>query len=267
MKLEFYRPKNDTLKKYIEGYYFISPGGSAAPFHYWTFPNNFFIVSVSLNIEIEMEQNRFTIKQSKKENTIANFVARYKAPIEVIYKDSIHELTVYFKPLGISHFVNNTIALLQQDAAYFDPYTDFKAVMNKILQLNDRELQVETLERYWLSKLEIKDVALLTKIITGIESDLRIDEIARTNNITRQHLNNLFKKNTGKSPAEYRKIHRFRTTLMKKKNTKNLTDLTYSSLFYDQSHMIKDFKELTKVTPHSFFKKVDTAKENVWLFI
>lgn len=267
MKLEFYRPQNSQLKKYIEGYYFIAPDNNPAPLHYWTFPNNFFIVSVSLNMKMEVAENKFIIEYSTQKNTVANFVARYKTPIEIVYKDAIDEITLYFKPLGTHHFMDDVPKLLQQQTAFFDPYPDFKEVMNEILQMQNRAMQIETLEQYWLSKMTIKDLGPMEAILADIESDLKVDEIATKNNFSRQYLNNLFTKNTGKSPSEYRKIHRFRTAIAKKKDAKNLTDLTYDSLFYDQSHMIKDFKELTRVSPHSFFKKVDTGKENIWLFI
>lgn len=64
MTMEFYKPKHAGLSNYIEGYYFISPGEKQAPLHYWTFPNNFFIVSVSKDIEIEIQESKILIKPS-----------------------------------------------------------------------------------------------------------------------------------------------------------------------------------------------------------
>ncbi|WDF48346.1 helix-turn-helix domain-containing protein [Chryseobacterium sp. KACC 21268] len=115
--------------------------------------------------------------------------------------------------------------------------------------------------------MEEKDFSDLENIISDIESDFRIDDIAIKNNFSRQYLNRLFSKTIGKSPSEYRKIHRFRNAIINQKNQKNLTDLSLESSFYDQSHLIKDFKQLTNVSPNSFFKTVNTEKENVWLFI
>ena len=80
-------------------------------------------------------------------------------------------------------------------------------------------------------------------------------------------VNKIFTKNVGKPAAEYRKIHRFRKAIIKQRETKSLTELSYDSLFYDQSHLVKDFKQLTHVNPHAFFKKVDTQQGNLWLFI
>lgn len=268
MKLEFYPPKSKLLQKYIEGYYFISPDEKSQLLKYWTFPNNFFILSVSQNADIKIDDKNIIIRQSQKENIATHFVAKYKKPIQVIYEEPVKELTIYFKPLGINQFVKNPeIFFKNAFGADFNPLDDLEDSMKSIFKINDRELQRDDLEEYWLSKLELKDFSEIEKIVSDIESDFRIDDIAVRNNFSRQYLNRLFTKMVGKSPSEYRKIHRFRNVIGNQKRMKNLTDLSFESSFYDQSHLIKDFRQLTNVSPNSFFKIVDTEKENVWLFI
>lgn len=268
MEMEFYRPLNDGLSKYIEGYYFISPSKTSKPLHYWTFPNNFFIVSVSKDIEIEMQESKFVIKPSAQQNIIANYVTRYTAPIEIFCDGAVNEITIYFKPLGINRFVDDSHALLKKKSEKdFNPFPDFLSGMQQIFEEQDRNLQREQLEQYWLSKLNSNELGLMESILADVEADLKIDDIAQGRGFSRQYLNKIFTKNIGKSAAEYRKIHRFRKTVTKQRETKNLTELSYDSLFYDQSHLVKDFKQLTHVNPHAFFKKVDTQRGNLWLFI
>ncbi|MFH7010547.1 helix-turn-helix domain-containing protein [Flavobacterium sp. FlaQc-52] len=174
----------------------------------------------------------------------------------------------YFKPSGINHFIDKAYLLFEQKTAInFNPFDDFYEKMKGILELKDRTLQIDLLEEYWLSKFVQKDQQLVEEILLDIESDLKISDIASKHHMSRQHLNTLFTKTVGKPCSEYRKIYRFRSTIEKKKDTKKLTQLTYDNLFYDQSHMIKDFKDLTKVSPLSFFKKIDIDKKNIWLYI
>ena len=81
-----------------------------------------------------------------------------------------------------------------------------------------------------------------------------------------------FETNIGKSPSDFKKIHRFRTALktqINKKSNENMASLSYDLLFYDQSHLTKDFKSLTGLTPKKFFKNI-SSKENGeinWLFV
>lgn len=268
MKMEFYRPLNEVLTRYIEGYYFLSPDENSEQLHYWTFPNNFFIVSVSQDIEIDAKNNKITVRPSLQENIVANFVSRYTTPIEVMFEGRISEVTIYFKPFAINYFLTNAQELLQEGSALdFNPFTDFIPAMKEILKEDDKELRRQRLENYWISKLDVREPGLMEKIISDIESGLKIEEIARNNHFSRQYLNRLFTRNIGKSPSEFYRIHRFRKAIAKQKDIRSLTELSYESLFYDQSHLIRDFKQLTNINPYTFFKKVDTSSASVWLFI
>ena len=160
-------------------------------------------------------------------------------------------------------------SLLFKDYAIpeFAPFTDYKEKISEVLTETDRDRQIELLENHLLSHFEKKDLGITEQIIEDIENDLRQEEIAKKYDLTRQRINILFSKNVGKSPSEYRKIHRFRNTLANQKRSTNLSSLSYQSLFFDQSHFIKDFKKLTGSKPKDFFKKVDTEQENIWFFI
>jgi AraC-like DNA-binding protein len=139
--------------------------------------------------------------------------------------------------------------------------------MNTILKESDRNIQIKMLENYWLSKFIKKDLHLAYTILNDFETEMSIEEIAAKNKITRQYVNKISRRYLAKPASEFRKIQRFRNVLISNKNSRNLTELSYETLFYDQSHLIKDFKELTRINPGKFFENVDTEKNNIWLFI
>jgi len=265
---DYYKTKHSELRQFIEGYYFIKTDENTKPLNYYTFPNNFFIVSLNLGAEFDISETRFLIRNSPYPTFSSNFVSRYIKPIEIIFEGMINELTIYFKPLGIHHFVSNSDAYLKQKSSLnFNPFDDFHPVMKTILQMKDRTLQCEALEHYWLSKLLKPEMSTIEQVLKDVEADLKIDDIATKYNFSRQYLTKIFTRALGKSPSEYRKIHRFRKAIFKQKALKSLTELSYETMFYDQSHLIKDFKELTNVKPNTFFKEVDTQKDCIWLFI
>lgn len=269
MQLQFYTPENDTLKQYIEGYYFVCDHQSGGIEKYLTFPNNYCIVTTNLNSDVKLDKNKISIVPSSMENIYASFVYHYANPIEVYYEKPIQEITVYFKPLGINYFVNNLeIMFSQKQMTEFTPhFSDFKSEMNRIFCIKSRVLQIAALEAYWLSKLMQKNLATIEKILFDIESNMKIEDIAKVHNISRKHLYKIVQKNLGKSPIEYRKIFRFRNAINIKPKVKNLTELSYENSFYDQPHLIKDFKTLTQTNPHSFFKNVNIENKNVWYFM
>ena len=267
MKLDFYKPKNGILQKYIEGYYFVSEDKKSGQIKYYTFPNNFHILSVNQSTEFLFPENKVIIRSSSQDNIVINSVNKYSKPLEITYENPVNEITIYFKPLGINQFIDNPDIFKEPEISDFNPFIDFKENMKLVFSQPNRRNQIELLENYWLSKFDKKDLSLIEQILSDIEADLKIKEIAQKYNFTRQYINKLFSKHIGKTPSEYRKIFRFRNALNEAKKAKNLTHLSHNNLFYDQAHFIKDFNALTNTNPTSFFKNVDTEKGNVWLFI
>lgn len=265
----FYRTKSATLQKYLEGYYFVSEDFQLNTIRYKTFPNNYSIISVSRNANVLYEEGKITVVPSSIPKITTDIVLRYTSPLEAIYEKAVDEITFYFKPLGLNHFIcESNFISKKKSIMNFEVFPDFNSKMLEIFNIKDREEQIETIENYWLSKLQEKNFSLMKNLLLEIEiSELKIDDIAKKFNFSRQYINKLFLKHIGKSPAEYRKIHRFRNAIKQAKGVKNLKELTLENLFYDQSHFNKDFKDLTESSPSSFFKNVDTNKENVWLFI
>lgn len=265
MKLDFYKPKSQLLQKYIEKYYFVSADNNARNISYKTFPNNWVFLTTNQNITVETTNNEVTIAATSEENIITCIVSQYIAPMQIHYKELVNELTICFKPLGINQFLENTNDIFSKqmmiDFSFLPDYNEFVKELFKL----SKDKQHQALENYLLSKLLKKDFSLIQKILIDIESDAKIKDISEKYKLSRQYLNRIFKKHIGKSLSEYRKIHRFRNSLMMQKESENFTQLSHVD-FYDQSHFIRNFKELTEINPNLFFKNVDVDKDNIWLF-
>lgn len=264
MKVTFYQPVHPVLKKYIEGYYFIEKDDNHQPVRYLTFPDNYFILSACQDVSVTQVKGRVEISRSLSENVVMDFVFRCTEPTEIFYKQSVNEVTLYFKPLGIYHFFDADGSEALEENIQL---SDFKEIITAVLKEPNRSNQIEMLEHYWLSIFCQKDVKLAYTILADFETELSIEEIAAKNKITRQYVNKVSKKYLFKPASEFRKIQRFRNVLISDKKSKSLTELSYEHLFYDQSHLIKDFKELTRISPGKFFDNVDTEKNNIWFFI
>nr|WP_315028366.1 helix-turn-helix domain-containing protein [uncultured Chryseobacterium sp.] len=264
MKVTFYQPVHPTLKKYLEGYYFIEKDESHQPMRYLTFPDNYFIVSACQDVTVIQDNGRIEIYRSLSENVVIDFVFRCSIPTEIYYQESVNEITFYFKPLGIYHFFDADKSEVLEEKIHL---SDFLEIIGAIFKEPNRKNQIEMLENYWLSKFQQKDLQLPYTILADFETELSIDEIAAKNKITRQYVNKISNRYLSKPASEFRKIQRFRNVLLSNKRNRNLTELSYENLFYDQSHLIKDFKELTTISPGKFFSNVDTEKNNIWFFI
>ena len=147
--------------------------------------------------------------------------------------------------------------------------------MQTILREENLEIKINLIEDYWLAKLSGFEHFFLNKIIIDLldlTNDYSIAELAKKHSTSRQNLTKHFEIHLCKSPSDFKKIQRFREALKSKtdkQHSSNLTSLSCDMFFYDQSHLIKDFKSLTGLSPKKFFKNL-TSHENGeinWLFI
>ena len=273
MQVQFFKTRSELLKQFLEGYYFLSKP-ERGDIVYLTFPNNFVSVSVYRHTYISLSDNHAVISEDLKADFNSVLISNYKLPITVTYCGRVDEITLSFKPSGINSFLADFSSYSQNQLNKFIPFEDYQHAMASILDEPDIEKRILALENYWLSKLIKFENTLLDALIADIsveESYVSISKLAFKHHTSRQNVNKLFNRYVGKSPNDFKKINRFRFALSKKitaeNQGKNLTSISYESLFYDQSHMIKEFKNLTGLTPSEFFKQINLkVGAGSWLF-
>ena len=276
MEIKFFKPKSEILQHYIEGYYFLTNTKSESSIEYFTFPNNYSILSIIENADILYSENAAIVKENQGQPILSDLICHYQKPIKLKYEGNINELTFYFKPLGLNAFIDKSLCQFSNKFfARFEPFDDYLESFRKILREVDTEIKIELIENYWLSKLKGFQHPFLVDVVNDLkdlENDYSITDLAKKYNTSRQNLTKHFESNLCKSPSDFKKIQRFREALknqMNKNSKNNLTALSYDLLFYDQSHLIKDFKSLTGLTPKKFFDKISTQEngEINWLFV
>lgn len=112
-----------------------------------------------------------------------------------------------------------------------------------------------TFEKRSLSDFRLRQA--IDYIHTHLDQDLSLVEIAQVINISPTYFANLFKLATGISPHKYVVQQRVeRAKLLLSKTDLAIADIALQVGFSDQSHLTRDFKRLTKVTPKQFRKIV-----------
>jgi AraC-like DNA-binding protein len=74
---------------------------------------------------------------------------------------------------------------------------------------------------------------------------------------SQKHFIDLFKKMVGVSPKQYMRIMRFQNVIQKIENQRHLhwSEIALKSGYYDQAHLINDFKAFSGFTPGEYLKK------------
>ncbi|MCD1116758.1 helix-turn-helix domain-containing protein [Chryseobacterium turcicum] len=274
MKIKTYRPENLILKKYIECFYILEQTSEESSATYFTFPSIYTIVTISEKTETRVTKNKITIKYCQSSPIETNLVSNFNEPVLISYEGIINEITTYFKPLGINAFIPNDLRDYAEGSfPDFSPYEDYKETMAAILSMKDPDEKIRALELYWLSKFHPFEDILLTDILTEMLHANNINQsmtkLSYTAGRSRTTINKHFDRHICKTPSQFKKIIRFRAAIQSRLDDKNGIGLSYSLDYFDQSHMIRDFKKLTGFTPKVFFSKTTTLEKDLikWMFI
>lgn len=274
MTIKTYRPENPLLKKYIECFYILEQTSEESPATYFTFPSIYTIVTMGENTETLVTKNKITTKYSQFNPIETNLVSNFNEPVLVSYEGRINEVTTYFKPLGINSFIPNNLRDYSEGSfPDFSPYEDYKETMATILSIKDPNKKIRAIELYWLSKFHPFENALLTEVLAEMFDTHNINQsmtkLSYTTGRSRTTINKHFDQHICKTPSQFKKIIRFRAAIQSQLDEKNRVGLSYSVDYFDQSHMIRDFKKLTGFTPKVFFSKITTLEKDLikWMFI
>jgi AraC-like DNA-binding protein len=273
MKIDLFKPINEELQKYIESFYILTNSKNDEKVSYLTFPTLFSVVAVVANAENIISSEKVTIKFSASKSLDSSLVCRFNKPICVQYEGEIKEICIYFKPLGLNAFLGKSLESYSSSFVdEFIPFLDYEVSMKKILRTEDMTLLSLKIEQYWLKKLIGFQHPFLHEALNMMHKDPNITtlDLANELKISQKTLIKHFKRHLCKTPTEYKKIFRFRIALNENQlpNNGKLTQLALASNFYDQSHMISNFKSLTGFTPKLFFKNLSTTVTgNInWIF-
>jgi AraC-like DNA-binding protein len=276
MEIKLYQPRNPLLQQYIECFYTLSRRREEMPVTYIAFPSIFTMVCLNFKTRIESAENNLRITSCPDNALETILISNFDNAGQVHYEGETDEIVIYFKPLGINAFLNKDLRYyLSSPCVYFAPFEDYKQSMTEIFSLASGEARIQALEAYWLTQLKGFRHPFLHNVIDEMlnkESSSSISSIARNNCISRPTLNKHFDLHLCTMPSRFRKVARFRNAIkrhQKKSSRENLADISHSTEYFDQSHMIKDFKALTNYTPKALFPKITNLENGQinWVFL
>lgn len=169
------------------------------------------------------------------------------------------------------------ISLAEIKNNFFDVYDVLNAEgrsledrINNSASLDDR---VKAVESFFIKKLfsqsaDKRKKSLLSNsnrygantaiaLIKKYKGLVKVSDIAKQLNIPERTLNWNFSNYIGLSPKEFISIIRFKNLLTNISNKVFIDRMNFveSQGYYDQSHMINEFKSVTGLTPHSYIKQ------------
>ena len=168
---------------------------------------------------------------------------------------------IVFKPHGVKPFFNFPITeLLDKNLSMQD------LIKNEAIELEDKLLysknnkqRIIHLENFLMERLVLhKDfnrVQHAIKIIENYRGQIKTQTLAQEVCLGIKQFERVFSNHIGLNPKKFISIVKFQNVIqMKKKyNNVSLYQLAFDNGYYDQSHFIHDFKNMTGLAPRDFF--------------
>lgn len=263
-----YKPQSEVLREFIDFFYFLETDYEV-PVQFYAFPHLYKPLNLHRGCEHEIGERTIYVKGLAEQRPRLLLQGVYTEPILVRFSGSIAKVTIIFKDGALNHFMKDDFSEVGgSHTQVFDVWNHSpgcESLLRDFFAEKDREARLRLLETFLLSVLEVRpDWALYrqaTALLKDWDNSLKIADIARQLFLSERTLYRLIYKYNGLSPHNYRKIAQFRHSLNTKlvaDNFKTLTDLAYSSNYYDASYFNKIYRSLTRKSPRAFFNNVRT---------
>lgn len=229
-----------------QDYDFIVPDGGA---------DAIFMLNGHYLRDDEQNRNKHLVDQ-------CSFITPFQRAVKVYQEPYTTCLSVRFKPVAIQALTGVTLGELDQPAYPLDEIMPELAdlVMTQISK-NSSEPEIIHHLTDWFSKKRIESSrnAMVTRFINQTiqsKGKIGIKNFCRELQIHKSTLEKNFKQHTGYAPKEYARVIRFNFLLNRILfSPMNLTETTYEMGYFDQSHMIRDFRKITGTNPTDFVEK------------
>lgn len=179
---------------------------------------------------------------------------------DLLYNGQVNMISVVFHPIGVRAFFNLPINRLAGLRLTADDMEDKELLYleNALTSTESDKLCIFQIEQFLLKRLthlaehNLKRIGTTIRLINSGESD--ISRLADAACLSPKQFGRVFSEHIGTNPKEFSRTIRFQRALHILENTPqiSLTALAYQCGYFDQSHMIKEFKSLSGYTPGEY---------------
>lgn len=197
---------------------------------------------------------------------LCSFVTPFRHAVKVYQKPHTTCLVIRFRPEAIPALTGASLGELDQPVYPLEHVMPELAdlTMNQILRNTQPSEIIDTVVD-WLTKRQVEPNSnplvsfFISKTILE-KGIISIKDFCCDMQIHKSTLQKNFKQITGYTPKEYARIIRFNFLLNRVLfKPMNLTETCYEMGYFDQSHMIRDFRKVTGTSPTDFISKKFTV--------
>ena len=255
MEYHEYKP-HSHLSGYIECYWYAY--SDRPPFR----ENESLIPDGTVELMFNFGENYFQVKDNEKvEVKGSHIIGIRKKSLTISQTGKQHFFCIRFRLGGTYPFFKLPVYLFANEFYTLTELFDnqLNELEEKLYCARDNQTRVLLTDEYLLKKLQYQneDFLFTVKCMPIILRSGSVSKTAGDLNVNYKMLERRFKKVFGISPSELIKINRFNNAVLSMYSCKHptLTSIAHSCGYFDQSHFIREFKQLTNFTPKEFLKE------------
>jgi AraC-like DNA-binding protein len=192
-----------------------------------------------------------------------------------IYSDNeIALVIVVFQPNGINQLLQIPANEFQDSIISTDVVFGKKGISleETLSQQNDNDEKIKLLNQFFktlISKKSESNQLIINSSLHFILANkgcFSVKQLVNHTGYTERHLERKFKECIGLNPKKFGnvvRLHHFLKLLKYKSEDLNLTAICYEAGFSDQSHLIKEFKKQTGITPTEYLHNTGKLANNL----
>jgi|HubBroStandDraft_6_1064221.scaffolds.fasta_scaffold316091_1 AraC-like DNA-binding protein len=192
----------------------------------------------------------------------SSVVGTMTRPLQVQTGGRVRFIGVRFKPGKSHHFVGVPAGEITNLTPALDDIwpADTRGIEDTLSDLTRPDQQVAVLERELRRQARRLDSAesCIERLVAFIQTrrgDISVESLSALAGLTRQQIARQFNRYVGLSPKLFCRVVRFQNILAmaRRQQAPDWISIALESGYYDQAHMIQDFKEFTGVNPTLFY--------------
>ena len=179
---------------------------------------------------------------------------------------------IYFLPHGLSMFLEIPINELFNQSVPLRLLIKDKVnkLEDDLLKASNFERKIAVAENFLRKQIQKNErkyhyerIRFTVNKINQAKGVLQIEDLASTSFLSRKQFERTFLETIGITPKQFLKIVRFQNAIyVKSKNSAlSLTEIAHNCGYFDQSHMINDFRTLAGISPKQYFETGDIMSD------
>lgn len=263
------------LKPYVQSFLFFRKADQAS-FTYTTFPNTNLCLAIYKNNRVTYGPNSGLNQCGVKpdQQSSSRLYGFHQQPFTVNIQGEMDQVCILFRPAALRAFTAEAYdQLIQSEHVLSDLFgSSSMSMLDQLFSLEEAPQRASVLEAFLVARILSTGLNPLTtaslQLIGQRPTGQPIEQLAATLRIHPSTLYRLFMQQVGQSPKLFGQTVRFRHALtgLQAPLRPNLTQVAYSSEYYDQAHCIKHIKQLTGYTPRQLQQKA-TVEQNELIWI